>query len=99
MFDAVRSENILAVNRDTALGAARDQSGDEVLANRDTFLTLLVAQLQHQDPLSPADPLQFVSQLAQFSSLEQALRMNGHLAAIERATAAANSAAPPGGTP
>ena len=35
------------------------------------FLTLLVTQLKTQDPFQPSDPTQFVSQLAQFSSLEQ----------------------------
>lgn len=34
------------------------------------FLQLLITQLQNQDPSSPADPSQFASQLAQFSSLE-----------------------------
>jgi flagellar basal-body rod modification protein FlgD len=37
---------------------------------QDQFLNLLIAQLQHQDPLNPADDTQFVSQLAQFSQLE-----------------------------
>jgi flagellar basal-body rod modification protein FlgD len=37
---------------------------------KDQFLTLLVAQLQHQDPLNPAEDTQFVAQLAQFSQLE-----------------------------
>ncbi|MEI9971413.1 MAG: flagellar hook capping FlgD N-terminal domain-containing protein [Ignavibacteriota bacterium] len=37
------------------------------------FLQLLVAQLQNQDPLNPADSTQFVSQLAQFSQLEQTM--------------------------
>lgn len=35
------------------------------------FLMLMMAQLQNQDPLNPADPTQFMSELAQFSSLEQ----------------------------
>jgi len=37
------------------------------------FLQLLVAQLQNQDPLNPTDSTQFVSQLAQFSELEQVI--------------------------
>jgi flagellar basal-body rod modification protein FlgD len=37
------------------------------------FLQLLVAQLQNQDPLNPTDSTQFVSQLAQFSELEQVM--------------------------
>ncbi len=44
------------------------------------FLQLLVAQLEHQDPLQPQDSTAFVSQLAQFSSLEQATETNQNLA-------------------
>lgn len=40
---------------------------------KDAFLKLLVAQLSHQDPLKPTDSTQMVSQLAQFSALEQAV--------------------------
>jgi flagellar basal-body rod modification protein FlgD len=35
------------------------------------FLQMLVAQLRHQDPLSPMESQQFASQLAEFSSLEE----------------------------
>jgi flagellar basal-body rod modification protein FlgD len=37
------------------------------------FLQLLVAQLQNQDPLNPTDSTTFVTQLAQFSELENVI--------------------------
>src|SRR3954463_8192615 len=46
------------------------------------FLKLLVAQLKNQDPLAPQDNSQFVSQLAQFSSLEAAMGTNTRLDSI-----------------
>lgn len=65
--------------------SAKTTSGVDALANKNTFLQLLVAQLKNQDPLSPADGTQFVTQLAQFSSLEQTTQMSTDIAAI-RAT-------------
>ena len=38
---------------------------------KDTFMKLLVAELQYQNPLQPTDPSQFMAQSAQFSVLEQ----------------------------
>jgi flagellar basal-body rod modification protein FlgD len=35
------------------------------------FLKLMMIQLQNQDPLNPSDPTQYMSELANFSSLEQ----------------------------
>jgi flagellar basal-body rod modification protein FlgD len=46
-------------------------SGTDPLANENTFLQLMVAQLKNQDPLQPTDGAQFLGQLAQFSQLEQ----------------------------
>lgn len=44
--------------------------------DQDDFLTLLVAQLTHQDPLSPMEDTDMTSQLAEFSSLEQLTSIN-----------------------
>jgi flagellar basal-body rod modification protein FlgD len=49
---------------------------DENSMGKEDFLTLLVAQLQNQDPLNPDDPTEFTAQLAQFSSLEQLFTLN-----------------------
>lgn len=46
-------------------------SASNPLANEETFLKLLVSQLQNQDPMNPTDSNQFVSQLTSYSQLEQ----------------------------
>jgi flagellar basal-body rod modification protein FlgD len=40
--------------------------------SQDDFLRLLTVQLQNQDPLKPMEDAQFMGQMAQFASLEQA---------------------------
>jgi flagellar basal-body rod modification protein FlgD len=50
---------------------------------KEEFLTLLIAQLKNQDPLSPLESADFTAQLAQFSSLEQLFGMNEALTAIQ----------------
>lgn len=59
----------------------------DALAQRDTFLKLLVAQLRHQNPLQPADAVEFVAQLAQFSELEQVVQIRAELESIRQAIA------------
>jgi flagellar basal-body rod modification protein FlgD len=49
------------------------------LANENTFLQLLVAQIKNQDPTNPTDSVTFVTQLAQFSSLEQLIGIRQEL--------------------
>ena len=55
---------------------------EDTLANKDVFIKLLVAQLQNQNPMSPSDPIQFLTQLAQFTSLEQSMQMSQDLSSI-----------------
>jgi len=49
------------------------------------FLTLFIAQIKNQDPLSPLDSAEFTAQLAQFTSVEQLYRMNDSLTDIQEA--------------
>ena len=53
-------------------------SGNKILG-KDDFMKMMMAQLQHQDPLNPMDDSQFSAQLAQFSSLEQLQNLNDQM--------------------
>jgi flagellar basal-body rod modification protein FlgD len=44
-----------------------------------SFITLLTAQLQAQDPLNPMDPSQMVSELTQINSLQQLVQIQSDL--------------------
>lgn len=50
---------------------------------KDDFLNLLVTQLRYQDPLNPTDNTEYISQLAQFSSLEQMNNMNSGISSMK----------------
>jgi flagellar basal-body rod modification protein FlgD len=46
------------------------KNGNTAAELKNEFLTLMVAQIRNQDPLNPLDGAQYVSQLAQFSTVE-----------------------------
>jgi len=71
----------------TQSGSSPANSAIDPLATEQTFLKLLVAQLQNQDPLQPQDGTQFVAQLAQFSSVEQEVQMRQDLDGIAQVAA------------
>src|SRR5689334_25236118 len=60
---------VAATNK--SLGVNTTQNKQPGTIGKDDFLKLLVGQLQHQDPMQPADDSQFIGQMAQFSQLEQ----------------------------
>jgi flagellar basal-body rod modification protein FlgD len=57
---------------------------------RDSFVRLLLSQLQSQDPTSPQSSEAFVAQLAQFTTVELMEKQAGHLEALLVAEAAGN---------
>jgi len=90
-FGAVQDSIIKTADAAPSKGAAGPTTQ---LANKETFLKLLIAQLRHQDPLAPQDGSEFVAQLAQFSNLEQSIAARESLDAIRQALAPELPAAP-----
>jgi len=68
------------------------QSNNSAKDTQNQFLQLLVAQLKGQNPLNPADGMQFVTQLAQFSSLEELTKIRTSMDAVQQYLATAASA-------
>ena len=55
----------------TTLAPSTSATGSAGALGENDFLQLMMDQLKNQDPLSPDDPTQYLSELAQFSSLQQ----------------------------
>jgi flagellar basal-body rod modification protein FlgD len=54
--------------------SATSSSPSSLPINQNQFLEMLMAELKNQNPMNPnsSDPMQFVSELAQFTEVEQA---------------------------
>jgi flagellar basal-body rod modification protein FlgD len=82
-----------SVSSATGAAAATGTTGTQLATSNSTlgensFLQLMMDQLKDQNPLSPADPTQYVSELASFSSLEQEMQVatNSQTTATEQAS-------------
>lgn len=58
----------------SATSASSAKQNDSL--DKDAFLQLLVAQMRYQDPLEPTSNTEYMSQLAQFSSVEELQNIN-----------------------
>lgn len=81
----------LSVSSTTASAASASTTSASTTAATNTlgyndFLTLLMAEMKNQDPTSPMDPSQMVSQLATVSEVGQAVQTNDNLASLLTAT-------------
>ena len=58
-----------------------------------SFLQLLTVQLRNQDPLNPMDPSAMLSQLAQFTSLQQSQELNTQMTSSQQQNSMTQGAA------
>ena len=65
-----------------AASAKSSSTADAMTMDYDSFLQLLVTQMKNQDPTSPTDMAQQMSQLASFSNVEQNIQTNNKLDAV-----------------
>ncbi|HLJ47628.1 MAG TPA: flagellar hook capping FlgD N-terminal domain-containing protein [Bryobacteraceae bacterium] len=74
-------------------------NSSNTMVNEQTFLQLLTAQLKNQDPMQPTDGVQFLSELAQFSQLEQLIGINQGVSTLDSAVSKTNNSNSNSGTP
>lgn len=75
--------NQIASKSDAYISSGKKEAGSNDL-DKEAFLKLLVAQMQYQDPLNPGDSTEYMSQLAQYSSLEATMNISD---AVEKGNA------------
>jgi flagellar basal-body rod modification protein FlgD len=88
MISGINSNSLLAgtsgsTNGSSSSSNSSTSSTDNSTVTKNMFLQLLVAQIKNQDPLSPSDGIQFVTQLAQFQQLEQSMNLGTDVSAIK----------------
>lgn len=81
-----------AVSTASTIQNQAQSSSARLAENFETFLTLLTAQLQNQDPLEPVDSTEFTNQLVQFSGVEQQIQTNKNIAELISITTASTAA-------
>ena len=77
---ATTSSSILATLNSGSSSSTSSTTSTEDIQNR--FLTLLVAQLENQDPLNPLDNTEITSQLAQMSTVQGIEQLNSKLSSL-----------------
>jgi len=77
--------NVTSTNQGIQPADAISASKEKKDSEKDQFLKLLAAQLQHQDPLNPMENTEFLGQMAQFSTLEQLMDIRATLERMEAA--------------
>jgi flagellar basal-body rod modification protein FlgD len=67
-------------------GTTSTSNSDSATISANDFLTLLVTEMQNQDPTANTDPNEYINQLVQVNSLEQLISINQTLTTDSSAT-------------
>jgi flagellar basal-body rod modification protein FlgD len=76
---------------DSGSGSGNEDGSATISAN--DFLTLLVTEMQNQDPTADTDPNEYIDQLVQVNSLEQLISINQTLTADSTTSAGSQGGA------
>lgn len=80
LVQAVKDGKLVDTSAESTSESAKKTTAEKSNGlDKDAFLQLLIAQMKYQDPLSPADNTEYVSQLATFSQLEETQNMQNTL--------------------
>ena len=82
--------NTQAATTSSTTVAAQKETTAALASDFETFLQMLTAQAQYQDPLEPIDSSEYASQLAQFSMVEQQVLSNDLLLELGAQMGASN---------
>ena len=82
MISGISQNYPLAGTSTDSGSSSKTPAGGTSEVTKNMFLQLLVAQIKNQDPMSPTDGVQFLTQLAQFQQLEQGINSGQDLTAI-----------------
>jgi len=75
-----------------------DTSSSSATISANDFLTLLVTEMQNQDPTADTDPNEYINQLVQVNSLEQLIDINQTLSGALGSTSSGSRTGAPGQT-
>ena len=76
-----------------------DTSGGSATISANDFLTLLVTEMQNQDPTADTDPNEYINQLVQVNSLEQLIDINQTLSGDVGSTSSGSGSGKSGQVP
>ena len=77
------ADAITAASTITSNTSSTSSTDSNISVDSETFLTLLVAQMQYQDPLDPQTDTEFITQLAQMSTLEEMQEISSEMSSMQ----------------